>query len=113
MLEEVTPEIVGLSLFLITLVTPVLTLVLSALLLWGYGRAVARAMATSAFDASIAATMPPVASHATPAAVGGLTGSDLYQVAIAGPRHYALHYTLAGLAFAAVFAVAARFVYPI
>ena len=52
MLEEVTPEVVGSSLLLIIFVTPILTLLLSALLLWGYRRAVARAMAAStAFDA--------------------------------------------------------------
>lgn len=113
MLEEVTPEIVGLSLFLITIVTPILTLVLSALLLWGYRRAVARAMAASAaFDSSKPATTPAAPSHVSPA-VGGPSGSDLYRAAIAGPRLYALHYTIAGLAFAVVFALAARFVYPI
>jgi hypothetical protein len=113
MLEEVTPEIVGLSLFLISIVTPILTLVLSALLLWGYRRAVARAMAASAaFDASKPATTPATPSHAL-RAVGGPSGSDLYQAAIAGPRRYALQHAVAGLTFAAVFALAARFVYPI
>jgi hypothetical protein len=114
MLEEITPEIVGFSLLLITLVTPILTLVLSALLLWGYRRAVARAMAASAaFEASIAATAPTASSHAPPAVVGDSSESELYQAAIAGPRQYALRYTIAGLAFAAVFALVARFVYPI
>src|SRR5262245_301421 len=110
MLEEITPQIVYLLLFYISIFTPVLTLVLSALLLWGYRRAVARAMAASAaFDASTPATTP-AAPHPTSSAVGP-TGSDLYRVAIAGPRLYALRYTIAGLAFAVVFALAARFVY--
>ena len=114
MLEEVTPEVVGSSLLLIIFVTPILTLLLSALLLWGYRRAVARAMAASAaFDASIPAMTPAVSSHALPAAVDGPTGSELNEAAIAGPRHYALRYTIAGLAFAVVFALAARFVYPL
>jgi hypothetical protein len=114
MIEEITPQIVASSLLLITFVTPILTLLLSALLLWRYRRAVARAMAASAaFDASVP-TMTPVASpHALPAAVAGASASDLYDAAIAGPRHYALRYIIAGLAFAMVFVVAGRFVYPL
>ena len=114
MIEEITPQIVAISLFLITFVTPILTLLLSALLLWRYRRAVARAMAASAaFEASVPATTPAASPHALPAAVGGPSASDLYQAAIVGPRHCALRYTIAGLAFAVVFAAAARFVYPI
>src|SRR5262249_24855822 len=79
MLEEVTPEIVGLSLFLITLVTPVFTLVLSALLLWGYRRAVARAVAPSAFYASVpalATAHPAAARRRRPDRLRPLPGSD-------------------------------------
>jgi hypothetical protein len=36
-MEEVTPEVVGGSLLLIIFVTPILTLLLSALLLWDTG----------------------------------------------------------------------------
>jgi hypothetical protein len=118
MIEEITPQIVASSLILITFVTPILTLLLSALLLWRYRRAVARAMAASAaFAASVSAITPAASPHALPAAVGGPgspgpSASDLYDAAIAGPRHYALRYTIAGLAFAVVFVVAGRFVYP-
>src|SRR5258705_2995047 len=118
MIEEITPQIVGISLLLIIIVTPILTLVLSALLLWSYRRAVARAMAASAaFEASIPAKTPVASPHAPPSAVDGpgspgRSASDLYDAAIAGPRHYALRYTIAGLAFAVVFVVAGRFVYP-
>ena len=56
---------------------------------------------------------PAALPDALPAAESGPTGSDLYRAAIAGPRRYALCYTIAGLAFAVVFALAARFVYPI
>src|SRR5262245_23379159 len=113
MIEEITPQIVAVSLVLITFVTPIVTLLLSALLLWRYRRGVARAMAASAaFEASVPTT-PTASLHALPAVVDGPSASDLYQAAIAGPRHTALRYTIAGLAFAVVFAVAARFVYPI
>jgi hypothetical protein len=124
MIEEITPQIVAFSLFLVTLVTPILTLLLSALLLWRYRRAVARAMAASAaFEASVQAMSTAASPHALPAGVGGPrsagprfagpSASNLYQMAIAGPWHCALRYAIAGLAFAAVFAAAARFVYPI
>jgi len=114
MIEELTPEIVASSLLLISFLAPILTLLLSALLLWGYRRAVARAMATSAaFDASISTTAPDAAPQPSPAAVGAPSGSDLYQAAIRGPRRYALRYVIAGLTFAVVFAFASRFVYPI
>jgi len=113
MIEEITPQIVAVSLVLITFVTPIVTLLLSALLLWRYRRGVARAMAASAaFEASVPTT-PTASLHALPAVVDGPSASDLYQAAIAGPRHTALRYTIAGLAFAVVFAAAARFVYPI
>src|SRR5262245_52842144 len=122
MIEEITPQIVAFSLIFITLITPILTLLLSALLLWRYRRAVARAMAASAaFEASVPAMSPAASPHALPAGVGGprsagpsaASASNLYQMAIAGPWHCALRYAIAGLAFAAVFAAAARFVYPI
>jgi hypothetical protein len=113
MIEELTPEIVASSLFLISFIAPTLTLLLSALLLWAYRRAVARAMAASAaFDASKPATTPASGSHQLPAG-GGPSSSDLYQAAITGPRRYALRYVVTGLAFAVVFAFASRFVYPI
>src|SRR5215510_3729601 len=119
MIEEITPQIVAFSLFLVTLVTPILTLLLSALLLWRYRRAVARAMAASAaFEASVPAMSRAASPHALPAGIGGPrsggpSAADLYQMAIAGPWRCALRYAIAGLAFAAVFAAAARFVYPI
>src|SRR4029453_7426452 len=107
MLEEVTPQIVAFSLFFVTLVTPILTLLLSALLLWRYRRAVARAMAASAaFAASIPATTPAASPSVPFPSAGSPTASDLYRAAIVGPRHTALRYTIAGLAFAVVFAAA-------
>ena len=112
MIEEITPHLIAISLFLIVLVTPVLTLVLSALLLWGYRRAVTRAMATAGeFSTSAPATTQ--SSQSPPSTAGDLSGSDLYRMAIAGPWVYAARYVVAGLAFAVVFAIAARFVYPI
>jgi hypothetical protein len=112
MIEEITPQFIAISLFLIVLVTPILTLVLSALLLWGYRRAVTRAMAAAGeFGASAPATT--LSSQSPPSPASDLSGSDLYRMAIAGPRAYAARYVVAGLAFAVVFAIAARFVYPI
>ncbi len=47
MIEEITPQIVGISLLLIIIVTPILTLVLSALLLWSYRRRISTRAALS------------------------------------------------------------------
>jgi len=106
------PQFIAISLLLIVLVTPILTLVLSALLLWGYRRAVTRAMAAAGeFGASTPATT--LSTQSLPSPASDLSGSDLYRMAIAGPRIYAARYVVAGLAFAVVFAIAARFVYPI
>src|SRR5262245_36639154 len=99
MIEEITPQFIAISLFVIVIVTPVLTLVLSALLLWAYRRAVMRAMARAGeFSVSAPATTP--LSQSPPGPAGDLSGSDLYRMAIAGPRVYAARYVIAGLAFA-------------
>ena len=47
MIEGITPQIATVSLLLITVSAAMLTLLLSALLLWMYRRAVAREMAAS------------------------------------------------------------------
>jgi hypothetical protein len=114
MIEELTPQIIASSLLLIIVIAPILTLLLSTLLLWGYRRAVARAMGTAGeFEAwapgtpteHAAPTPPPLAAVSDP--------TDLYRVAIGGPRHYLICYVVAGLAYAAIFALAARFAYPL
>jgi hypothetical protein len=109
MIEELTPQIIAVSLFLIIVIAPILTLLLSALLLWGYRRAVTRAMGTaSAFDASA-----PAAPAAPASPLPDVNPAELYRVAIGGPRHYVIRYVAAGLGFGATFALAARFAYPI
>src|SRR4051794_31359718 len=45
MLEELTPQILSVALFFVIAVAPVLTLIVSALILWLYRRSVLRAMA--------------------------------------------------------------------
>lgn len=109
MIAELTPQIVTTSLLLIILTAPTLTLLLSAVLLWRYRRAVTRAMhATAAFHPSLRAR----GSHHRDAASGHSAGADTYRLARRGPWENALRHGVAGLAFALVFAVAARFVYP-
>ena len=105
---------VGILVLLVIAIAPVLTLILSALLLWRYRRSVIRQMAArSGFDMPTADGGPGVRRID-----GGDSGEEsnargLYRHAMGGPWREALRYTAAGLAFALVFAVAARFVYPI
>ncbi len=110
-----TPQVVTASLFLVIVTVPILTLLLSTLLLWRYRRAVTRAMAAMGeFHTSVTAT-PPSAGSAPDQLhpVGDHTGRDLYRLAIRAPWNHAIQYAAAGLAFALVFALAARFVYPL
>ena len=117
MIEELTPQILMMSMFLIIGVAPILTLLLCTLLLWRYRRAVKHAMeATVGFHGS-GAEAPPAGSPPS----GNPTIKDptvrprsrnLYQRAIRAPRHNAMRYSVAWLSSALVFALAAHFVYP-
>lgn len=115
MIQEITPQVVTSSLVLIILVAPVLTLVLSALLLWRYRRAVLRAMNVTGEFRPAAKNQPPLASASAerPDVVGGREGTDESRRALTAPTRDAIRHAVAGLAFALVFAVAARFVYPL
>jgi hypothetical protein len=112
---EVTPQVATSSLFLIILVAPILTLLLSAILLWRYRRAVMRAMVAPAdFGGSGAPTPVHRESSLSQAETGGNhIDPALYETAMRAPWHVAARYIVAGLAFALVFALTARFVYPL
>jgi hypothetical protein len=113
MIEEVTPWMLTILVLLVTGLTPVLTLLLSALLLWRYRRVVIRQMAVSGgFDEPPEEAHPAPASRDDGAPSNRTDGAALYRLAARGPWQIALRYAGAGLAFALVFAVAARFVYP-
>jgi hypothetical protein len=115
MVEEVTPQVVTASLFLVIICAPILTLIVSMILLVGYRRAVTRAMAAAGeFFASVAATPQPAGPSPYLLHDGaGPSRPGLYRLAIRAPWRSALQYAVAGLAFAVVFAAAARFVYPL
>jgi len=110
-----TPQVVTASLFLIIVAAPLLTLLLSTLLLWRYRRTVTRTMAAPGeFHAQGAAPPPSVGWPPDRPPLGGdHTGSDLYRLVRRAPWYHAIQYAGAGLAFALVFALAARFVYPL
>jgi hypothetical protein len=115
MVEELTPQVATSSLFLIIICAPILTLILSMVLLVRYRRAVTRAMAAAGeFRASVTAT--PQTAGPSPYRLDDGTGHGrpgLYRLATRAPWRSALQYAVAGLAFALVFALAARFVYPL
>ena len=114
MIVELTPQIVTSSLVLIILSAPTLTLLLSAVLLWRYRRAIIRAMDATARGHVALATSDPVRPSRDGRSRPGEANADrLYRLAVGGPWENALRQGVAGLAFALVFAVAARFVYPI
>ncbi|MCB1880204.1 MAG: hypothetical protein KDI54_09135 [Gammaproteobacteria bacterium] len=117
MIEELTPQIMMVSMVLIILTTAVFTLILSVLLLWRYRRSVSRAMAAvTGFDAGKSDFQPGIAAASTVRAeaneTGGSKGESLYRRAIQARLYGALLLLAAVFAFAALFALAAQFVYP-
>lgn len=117
MIEELTPQVLMISMFLIIIAVPLLTLLLAALLLWRYRRAVTRAMATAGgFHAAAAEVQPAGSSHSGRQQLDdhnlAACSNDLCRRVIVMPWWNALRYTVSGLAFALVFAGAAHFVYP-
>ncbi|HYP69119.1 MAG TPA: hypothetical protein VEP67_12830 [Thiobacillaceae bacterium] len=117
MIEELTPQVLMIAMFLVIVVVPALTLPLSALLLHRYRKAVARAMgAASGFEEQAAGRESPIASHPVDAVLPEQSGSgkpdDLFRRALTGPWRDGLRYFIAGIAFAVVLALAAHHVYP-
>ena len=112
MIEELTPAILTLSLLLIGASAPILTLLLSTLLLWRYRRSVTRAMAAAGEFRAVASPSEG-SSPGRHRALDAPAGRTLYRMVRDAPRLGAIRYAAAGLAFALVFALAARFVYPV
>ena len=112
MLEELTPQILSVSMLLIVLLAPPLALLLSALLLWRYKRAVLRAMASSAAgvpgtsDGTLSA-LPP-SGNGSGRALG--TGLELARL-LTAPRLASGRVVLGGLAYALTMAFAVLVVY--
>ena len=91
MIEELTPRLLSVLIFLVVTTAPVLTLLLSAMLLWRYRRTVTEQMAlTGGFDGP--ATDLPVPDR--PSCGGNRAeraeGAARYRRAIYGPRQEAL-----------------------
>ena len=118
MIEELTPQILMVSMLLIIVTAPILTLLLSVLLLWGYRRTVTRAMAASEgfCDSQVKGGTAEPSQLDDPTVKKRTTSpasSNLYQRAIQAPWHNALQTTIAVLASAFVFSAAAQIVYPL
>jgi hypothetical protein len=117
MIEELTPQVLMISMYLIIITAPAVTLLISMLLLWKYRRAVAYEMAAAGgflepaeevrSAGSLQSGAPKADKH-----VNALRSSDFYRQAISAPWYTALQFAVSGLAFALVFAIAAHFVYP-
>ena len=117
MIEELTPQVLMISMLLIIVTAPVITLLCSVLLLWRYRRAVTDAMTMAGgFHATAAQAQPAglVTSSKQPVADHDVTprSNDLCRRTIFAPWCNALRYAVSGLVFALVFAGAAHFVYP-
>jgi hypothetical protein len=100
MIEGLTPQLLGAAALLVLLLATPLTLLASALILFRYRRAVARAMAMSvgqrpAVAAGVVALRPP-----------GAAGDAGAEAAETGMRRMILRVAVAGLAFAAVLTAA-------
>jgi len=112
-ITELTPQMAGILVLLVVAIAPMLTLTLSALLLWRYRHSVIRQMAVrSGFDAPTEDGGAGVQRLGADNSDEESNIPDLYRHAMRGPWREALRYAVAGFAFAVVFAVAARFVYP-
>ena len=113
MIEELTPRLLSVLVFLVVATAPVLTLLLSAMLLRRYRRTVTEQMAlTGGFDGPATDLLIPDRPSCDGNRSERAEGATRYRLAVNGPRQEALRYIGAGLAFAIVFALAARFVYP-
>lgn len=113
MIEELTPMLLSGLLLLVLMVAPVVTLLLSALLLGLYRRSVSRHMEVSGtFGDAIEGDPTGDPADALASDRATLEESALYREVLRRPWSAARHYIVAGTAFALVFAVAAPFVYP-
>jgi hypothetical protein len=107
MIQEITPQIVSVALFLLMLAAPAVTLPVSSLLLWRYRRAVTRAMSArvaevgSESEARAASPTPPsdVSDPGVPS-MPAVPAEDLYRHLVRDPWRYALAHAVAGLGFA-------------
>jgi hypothetical protein len=108
MIEEITPQLLSVALFLLMLAAPAVTLPVSWLLLWRYRRAVIRAM--SARVAQVGASSESetrAASSTLTSAVAdpgvspmlAVPADRLYRHLVRGPWHHALIHAVAGLGF--------------
>lgn len=117
MFEELTPQVTMIWMMLITVTASILTFLLSALLLWKYRRSVTLAMtSTGSFDArtSVGLADESLQSIGQKTDEKGIRSyvNDLYRQAIRAPWFNAIRFSVSGLAFALVFAMAAQSVYP-
>jgi phosphate/sulfate permease len=94
MIEELTPQVLMSTMVLVIVVSPCLTLAISALLIWLYRRAVARSMAeTAGFDTTAAATessgQSPSGTSGSKIRAADARVADLYRRAMLAPRYNA------------------------
>lgn len=117
MIEELTPQVLMISMFLIIMAAPLLTLLLCVVLLWMYRRIVTQAMAaTGSYDGAteegVSAGPPCVSTLKLLHQSVEESGNELYLRAIRAPWRDAKLYAVAVLAAALLFSAAAQRVYP-
>ena len=115
MIEELTPQILISTMFLLLVVVPSVTLMLSIFLLYLYRKGVKRLMAANVgFEAPIEEVRKQLPSTDSIEAEGvsKASGETLFRRIRLAPWYNAMRYLFAAFAFALVFATAAQFVYP-
>ncbi len=112
-IQELTPLLLSMQLLLVVCSAAVLTLLVSVILLRLYRRAVINQMdVNSGFNQKPDDSPPVVAPIRNRFYDEHGDGVTFYQKAMRGPWHVVRHYAIAGLVYALVFSIAARFVYP-
>ena len=114
MIEELTPQLLGVALFLVIALSSGLTLLVSLLVLWLYRRSVLGAMRSSAHGAPADTAQPAVDAALRRPAVsrGAASAAQSYLHAIREPWRVVLRCAVAGAVFALILALAFCLVYP-
>ena len=114
MIQELTPQLLMVAMLLVGVAVPVVATLLSALLIWRYRAAVARAMSTTAgfVQQPTSAAETTTTVDVSRNTVDADRRAAMQRLLTKGPWCSARHYLVGAIAFALVFTAAAHVAYP-